>query len=107
VINLLADNFDPKDLVGFDYYDALKTLNFDGLFNPVMVQYSFLYPKNNMIQNFTERFPGVPPYLLNTYLRYVMLEISFGGVAQQRRVHDLLWGYEDPFLVELKEKDPL
>ncbi len=34
-----------------------------------------------------------------------MLELAFQGATHQRSVHDLLWGYTDPFVLNLKNMD--
>jgi hypothetical protein len=41
------------------------------------------------------------------YIRFVTIEVGFGGLTQERTVNELLFGYEDPFLKTLKEMDPM
>lgn len=41
------------------------------------------------------------------YVRFVAIEVGFGGFTQDRTVSELLFGYEDPFLKTLKEMDPM
>lgn len=41
------------------------------------------------------------------YVRFVAIEVGFGGFTQQRTVNELLFGYQDPFLQTLKEMDPM
>lgn len=45
--------------------------------------------------------------LLMDYVRFVAIEIGFGGLTQERTVNEMLFGYEDPFLKTLKEMDPM
>lgn len=35
------------------------------------------------------------------------IEVGFGGFTQKRSANELLFGYEDPFLKNLKEMDPM
>jgi hypothetical protein len=45
--------------------------------------------------------------LLLEYIRFIAIEVGFGGISQERTVNELLFGYEDPFLKQLKEMDPM
>lgn len=40
--------------------------------------------------------------LLKSFVRFVTIEVGFGGFTQERSVRELLFGYEDPFLKGLK-----
>lgn len=42
---------------------------------------------------------------LQFYLRYVVLEVALQGATHRRTAHDLLWGYIDPFILNLKTLD--
>lgn len=36
--------------------------------------------------------------LLKNFVRFITIEVGFGGFTQERSVRELLFGYEDPFL---------
>jgi len=91
-----------------DYNTSLYLMTYDCLLNGVIVSDAFIYAKNpNLAQNYTEQFFGLDPKNLNSYLRYVMIELFFGGFHQTRTAQELLWGYEDPVLKTISETDPL
>ncbi len=50
---------------------------------------------------------GAKPYPMITYFRYIIFEIGLEGFIQTRTVDELLWGYQDEFLENLKNTDPL
>jgi hypothetical protein len=79
-------------------------LSFNKLFNGPMVQ------NLTLIQDpafFTRLFHFTNKTLLTEYIRFVTIEVGFGGFTQQRTVNELLFGYIDPFLQSLKEMDPM
>lgn len=40
-------------------------------------------------------------------MRYVVMEVGFGGFTQQRSPREIFFGYVDPFLQNLKETDTM
>lgn len=40
--------------------------------------------------------------MLKNFVRFITIEVGFGGFTQERSVRELLFGYEDPFLKGLK-----
>jgi hypothetical protein len=63
-----------------------------------MVMNAFLYEKAGDAANFEKWFMIADPALLNPYLRYMMVELAMGGLAQTKTVKQLLFGYDDQFL---------
>lgn len=45
--------------------------------------------------------------LLKNFVRFVTIEVGFGGFTQTRSPRELLFGYEDPFLENLRETDTM
>ena len=45
--------------------------------------------------------------LLKNFVRFITIEVGFGGFTQERSVRELLFGYEDPFLQGLKQTDTM
>lgn len=45
--------------------------------------------------------------LLKGYVKWVAIEVGFGGLTQKRRVKQLLFGYEDQYLKKIKAKTPI
>jgi len=39
-------------------------------------------------------------------LRYLALEIGFGGIMVEKTASELLFGYTDPFIEKMKTKNP-
>jgi hypothetical protein len=56
---------------------------------------------------FEELFYSTNKTLMLEYIRFVTIEIGFGGFTQKRTVNELLFGYEDEFLKNLKEMDTM
>lgn len=57
--------------------------------------------------NFTKTFYWKNRTLLVGFVKWVAVEVGFGGFVQTRSVEELLFGYEDDFLKQLKEMDPM
>ena len=107
VMNYLARVFNGVKKSGLSYAQAQKILNFDHLFNGFIVQQTFLFHKNNLVQNITALY-GIEDYMpLIYYMRYMMVEVGFGGFTQTRTVKELLWGYSDSFLASIARADPI
>ena len=45
--------------------------------------------------------------MLFGFVKFVVVEIGFGGFTQTRSARELLFGYEDPFLKTLHDLDPM
>lgn len=45
--------------------------------------------------------------LLKNFVKFVTVEVGFGGFTQERSVRELLFGYEDPFLKGLQTTDTM
>lgn len=41
------------------------------------------------------------------YIRFVVVEVGFGGFTQKRTPNELIFGYTDPFLSQLKQLPPI
>lgn len=78
-------------------------LSFDKLFNGQMIQE--LWTMNET--SFKEWFYWDNQDVLKEYLRYIVIEVGFGGFTQQRKARELIFGYDDPFLVNLRDMDPI
>ena len=87
----------------YSYQQVQKLLSFDLLFNNIVYSSAFLL--DNM-EAFKEVFLETNMQQLRFYLRYVIIEIGFGGFSHKRSADELLWGYEDPFIKKLKTMDP-
>lgn len=85
-------------------------LSFNCLFNGVVAANALVWPKTNnqtYLDMFNATFFGLDPYVLATYMRYIVLELFMGGAFQVRDMNSLLFGYEDPLLDIIKHLDPL
>jgi hypothetical protein len=71
-----------------------------------MVMKAFLDEKKNDLADFKIWFIVDEFNQLNHYLRYLMVQIPFGGLAQERTVNETLYGYNDSLLVTLAQMDP-
>lgn len=45
--------------------------------------------------------------LLKNYVRFVVVEVGFGGYTTTHTVNEFVFGYDDPFLTALKEMEPM
>mmetsp|Transcript_41183 Transcript_41183/g.36512 ORF Transcript_41183/g.36512 Transcript_41183/m.36512 type:complete len:112 (+) Transcript_41183:127-462(+) len=104
VLERLAPNFEPEDVVPLEYEKSLILGSFSGILNAISASMAFLFPKQEMWSNYTELFLGMKPWVLNTYMRYCALDLFMGGISQTRPIHDLLWGYVDPLLEQFAEQ---
>ena len=107
VLNKLSKKFNASDIQPMDYGTANKLLTFDVLFSQTQIQNAILFFENQSWDDFATAFFNVTPYPLVTYIRYIMIEVAMGGLAQTRTVNDLLWGYNDPFLLQIKNANPI
>jgi hypothetical protein len=87
---------------GFTDDVANFLLTYDNLFNSIMCSRVLLNYKNNDIDQFYKLYRTSYAKELTFYLRYIVVELAWGGWAMTRPVHELLWGYEDPFIMKLK-----
>jgi hypothetical protein len=55
---------------------------------------------------FKELYLWDEPKILKSYLKYMLIEIAFGGFTMRRSPQELLFGYEDDFLRQLRDLDP-
>ena len=90
-----------KSFKGFTDEQANFLLSYDNLYNSIMISRAFLNFKNNDIDQFFKLFKTDAAKELIYYLRYVVIELAWGGFVQERSVHDILWGYDDPFVKKL------
>jgi hypothetical protein len=51
---------------------------------------------------FYHKYHWVNPAYLRNYMRFIVLEVGFGGFTQQRSPKEVFFGYDDPFLRNLK-----
>ena len=79
-------------------------LSFDKLFSASMVMELML--EHNQI-NFEKLYYWKNMTLLKTYIKFITVEVGFGGFTQKRSPRELLFGYEDPFLKTLQETDTM
>ena len=97
-----SPDFDPKN---YDNVTRLAdVLSFDKLFSVGMIQNITLGTDDSLFEKlfyFTNRT------LTLDYIRFITIEVGFGGFVQTHTVQEYLFGYEDPFLKTLKELDPL
>ena len=90
-----AYNNESLDDQLFTELQLIDLLSFDKLFSASMVmelmiekdpkQFEKLYYWKNMT-------------LLKTFVKFITIEIGFGGFTQKRSPREMLFGYEDPFL---------
>lgn len=55
---------------------------------------------------FLELYYWAEPKPLRSYIKYMVLEITFNGFTMRRSPQELLFGYEDSFLQQLRDLDP-
>lgn len=56
-------------------------------------------------QTITETYYWNNRSLLQGWIQFYTTQVAFGGLVQKRTVRDLLIGYEDPFLKDIKTED--
>ena len=86
---------------GFDDEVADFLLSYDNLYNSIMISRAFLNYDLNNITKFYELFHTSSAKELIYYFRYIVIEVVWGGFHMERSVHEILWGYEDPFVKKL------
>lgn len=84
--------------------DARDLLTFDKLLNGPAVQELFIQKNDS---EFSKTYHWEKPYLLRNYIRFVAIEVGFGGLTQKRSAKEVFFGYEDPFLAQLRDTDTL
>lgn len=77
----------------------MDLLSFDKLFSGSMVM-ELLLEQNKT--RFEELYYWKDMDLFKNFIKFVTLEVGFGGLTQRRTPRELLFGYEDPFLKNLK-----
>ena len=78
-------------------------LSFDKLFNGQMIQELWTMEEGK----FREWFYWDNQEMLKEYLRFIVIEVGFDGLTQERKAKELIFGYDDPFLVNLRDMDPI
>lgn len=79
--------------------------DFDHLFSVTVVNLLF----TDDFDSITERFAGLSRSgleVLRDYLRFVVLNVGFGGLTTKKPARSILFGYVDPLLDTLKTQDP-
>lgn len=56
--------------------------------------------------SFAKKYNWSEPALLRSYLKFVAIEVGLGGLTQERSPKELVLGYEDDFLRNLRDMDP-
>ena len=72
-----------------------------------MVTRALLNYKNNDIDNFYSLYHTSAAKELVFYLKYMMIEVAWGGFSMEKTVHEILWGYTDPFIEKLTKQPVL
>jgi hypothetical protein len=85
------------------FEQLVRLFSWDYLFSALKNQELML--ENDPVE-FTRKFYWDDIKMLKTYLKYISIEVSFGGLTVQRSVRDILFGYDDDFIRQLKELDP-
>lgn len=73
----------------------IDLLSFDKLFSASMVM-ELMIEKDPI--NFERNYYWKNMTLLKTFVKFITIELGFGGFTQERSPRELLFGYEDPFL---------
>lgn len=108
IIQSLSSVLIEYNLSALNFTQGQMLLNFNCLFNGVVASNAIIYPKNSSMTDLYDKvFQGLQPYVLSTYIRYIVLEFFMGGFYQTRNANDLLFGYVDPLLVQISQLDPL
>lgn len=81
---------------------AAFLLTFDQLFSSTVSTFLF----SNDTAGISRRFGVADLDSLRNYLRFVVMNVAFGGLTTRRKARDLLFGYTDSLLLTLKELDP-
>lgn len=79
-------------------------LNFDYLFSPALLPTAIINRDNQTYWD--EIFPGLDRVQMMNYLRVVTVNVALTGFVTKRTVQELVIGYDDPFLTQMKYMDP-
>lgn len=91
-----------------NYTEARLLLSYDYLFAGTQVTLAYIYCNFNYSSNFTDLFfiPSSQCTQLLDYIRFVTYEVAFGGPTITKPVHELLFGFVDPFIESVKYMSP-
>lgn len=81
----------------------VQLLSFDFLFSGTRVQEMMLQKDD---AKFEEIYYWKEPKPLKSYIKYMLIEVSFNGYTMRRSVKELLFGFEDDLLRQLRDTDP-
>lgn len=94
-----------NSVVGFNTTVSRKLLTYDRFFNQmirfVIVDYDF-----GILDDVERLFQTKDVKALYNYIKYMMISHVFTGAVSTRSVKELLWGYTDSFIHDIKTKDP-
>lgn len=82
----------------------VELVSFDCLFSGPVIQEIMLELNDTA---FEKIYNWSEPGLLRSYLKFLAIEVGLGGITQERSVKELVLGYEDDFLRNLRDMDPV
>lgn len=83
--------------------NMVELVSFDCLFSLPVIQEMMIERDD---KNFERRYNWSEPALLRSYLKFLVIEVGFGGFTQERSAKEMVLGYEDDFLRNLRDMDP-
>ena len=84
-------------------------LSFNNMFAASRINNGFIWgtSKNlTLLKNFTDYLIFKEPTQLLTYLRFLVLNVGFDGIAKTRTINEVLFGWVEPLATQVKTQNP-
>jgi hypothetical protein len=108
VLDLLtSQGCQSSSYASLNYTQAQQLASWNLLWNSLMTQQAVLFYKFGETDMINSTFVGITDNGLRDYMRYMVIDVAWGGFSQTRTVNELLWGYTDPILYQVTQTSPL